>query len=264
MLVLVAPRSARGLGLEQLQQIADQERVLVEAGERRRLQQALLSADPGLYVHAEDESHGSELHARGRSGLTIRLGPVWHEVELPDWHEGTAGTWLSDRFVALLRVFPRVSGGYVLDAEEGTVLDPTQQAGLVERYRYRVQPGPHAPILPILDMAPPDDAAFARLAEQVLRRRGASAADRAWFFTTAAYACLDRDWPDTPAEVRYIPSIRLVQVVRFSEDGADAEPMPGRLQPGVADDPPQLPEDLTGRDKDDEAIAYLASLLSWA
>lgn len=262
MLMLVAPRNARDMDLDTLQEAADAGHLLVASAERERLRDALLEADPGLVVLSEEDER-IVLAARGRSGLTIRLGTVWHEVELPDWHEGAAGTWLADRFVALLRIFPRISGGSVLDGEEGHALDPTQQAGLVERYRYRVQAGPDAPMLPTLDVVEGDADAFSDLAEPVLRRRGASAADRAWFFAQAAQHSLDRDLsPDDPVEVRYDPAMRLVQVVRYADDG-EATPVPATLADAVRDTPPELPDNLTARDQDPAAVDYLANLLSW-
>jgi len=262
MLVVVAPRSARGMDLDQLQDVADRGEMLISASERARLQDALLSADPGLILESEADDQ-VVLRARGRSGLTLRLGPVWHEVELPDWHEGSAGTWLADRFVSLLRIFPRICGGTVHDPHEGHALDPAAQAELVQTYRYRVQAGPDAPMLPILDLADDQAEAFAELAEPVLRRRGASAADRAWFFAQAAMARLDQELPDAPVEVRYAPTDRRVEVMRYDDQG-EATPLRGRLAPGVLDDPPELPSDLTDKGKDPEAVRYLAGLLTWA
>ena len=195
MLVVIAPRSARDLDLEQLQDAADRGEMLVSEAERNSLQDALLSADPGLMLE-ESGDDCTVLRARGRSGLTLRLGPSWHELELPDWHEGSAGTWLADRFVSLLRVFPRLCGGAVHDPYEARRLDPSEQADLVQQYRYRAQAGPEAPMLPTLDLAEEDQETFDALAEPVLRRRGASAADRAWFFTRAAELRLSEELPD--------------------------------------------------------------------
>ena len=76
-------------------------------GRAGRLLEQLQRLDPSLQITGQDGDE-IELTPRGRSGASIRLGPITHEVFVPDWHEGEAGPPVVDSRRHLAQ---RVPGG---------------------------------------------------------------------------------------------------------------------------------------------------------
>ena len=96
MLLVIAPRTLRNPTLESIGDLASRGRVEVPETQRASLLRALQMVDGNLEITARDELE-IELRPRGRSGASIRLGPVTHEIFVPDWHEGEAGPPVVER-----------------------------------------------------------------------------------------------------------------------------------------------------------------------
>ncbi|MFT7521029.1 MAG: hypothetical protein ACI9MC_003180, partial [Kiritimatiellia bacterium] len=261
---------------------------VVRKSERDALVNKLLELDPSLEVTSE-EADDIEMHPRGRSGASIRLGSITHELFVPDWHEGEAGPPIIERAITWLSAFQQINGGQVFDSELARVLYPAEWPELVERYVYGNQPLPQAPDEIHILMGAEAGKAFGRICDFLFRKLALNAPDRAWFLDAALSNAVTRDAPNAPMETNYNASMRRMQVVAFREvvdhlvdpvnqiaigqaRSVDREcqvgeelmvPTPAALS---ADGRSQVPYDLpawaSARWNDEQVIKYLSGCLS--